>query len=100
MGQGFQVVDDQRRIHQHLTVIQHQGGRLDHRVDLLELFEVAEHRNRLMFQRDSQAFGRNGGAPDIGRVQHTDQLHGPFLYMAISGGTTLAEVRSPANDRE
>ena len=52
----------------------------------LELFEVAEHRDRLMFQRDSQAFGRNGGAPDIGRVQHTEQLHGPFLYMAISGG--------------
>jgi hypothetical protein len=53
-----------------------------------------------MFQGDSQAFGRNGGAPYIGRIQHTDQLHGPFLYMAISGGTTLAEVRSPANDSE
>ncbi|MNC60175.1 hypothetical protein D3C75_1100360 [compost metagenome] len=64
-GQGFQVIDDQRRIHQHLAIVEHQGRRLDHRVDLLELLEGPEHRHRLLLQGDAQALGRNGNASNV-----------------------------------
>lgn len=42
---GFQVVKDEGGVHQDHAVIEDQRGRLDHRVDLLELLEVAEHRD-------------------------------------------------------
>lgn len=42
---GFEVVEDQCRVHQDHAVVEDQRRRFDHRVDLLELLEVTEHRD-------------------------------------------------------
>lgn len=51
-GAGFEVVEDEGRVHQDDAVVEDQCRGFDHRVDLLELLEVAEHRDRLVFEVD------------------------------------------------
>ena len=65
--QRLGVVEDQRRIHQHLAVVAHQRRRLDHSVDAAELVEGAEDRERAMLELQSEQLERDRDAPRAGR---------------------------------
>ena len=73
--QPLQVLDDQAGVHQHHAVVGDQGRRLDHRIDRRERVVVAKHRHRLVRERQAQQPRRDGHAPHIGRIQHSDQSH-------------------------
>ncbi len=84
-GDGFEVVEDEGRVHEDDAVVEDQRGRFDHRVDLLELLEVAEHRDGLVFEVDTEAFGGDRHAAHVRGVQHADQFHDAFLQVKPVG---------------
>jgi hypothetical protein len=93
-SQRFRVVDDQRRIHQHNTVIANQRRRLDHRVDRAELVEGTEYRHRFMRERQVEQAQRDGDAAYVGRIEHPDQSH----FLGSGGWVTRRFPRRDAYD--
>lgn len=98
-GGGFEVVEDERGVHQYDAVVEDQCRRFDHRVDPLELFEVAEHRDRLVFEGDAQALGGDRHAPHVRGVEHADQFHDAFLQVEPVGRHNLAELEAIVSRR-
>jgi hypothetical protein len=82
-SQGFGVVENERRIHQHLAVVAHQRWCFDNRIDLPESFEGGEDRNRPVFEGNPEKAQRDCGPAHVGRIQHTDELHGSCCRMGV-----------------
>src|SRR5450631_2782503 len=69
------VIEDERRIHEHRSVAANERRRLHDGIHLAEFLEVAEHRQRPVLERDVHELQGDGAAPHIGRVEHADEDH-------------------------
>jgi hypothetical protein len=65
-GERRGIFQDQGGIHQHGPVIADQRRCLDDRVDGTKAIPTAEHRDRLMFERQAQQLQRDRHPPHVG----------------------------------
>jgi hypothetical protein len=70
------MVEDRRRIDQHLAAVQHQRGNAPERIGLSHVVEIAEHRAGVVLISDAEQAQRHRHAADIGRIVLADEDHG------------------------
>src|SRR5208282_1223320 len=95
-GERLGILDDQSRIHQHFAVITYQRRSLHHWVDLAELLEGSEDRYRAMLETQTQQLQGNRHPAYVGRVEHSDQLHGCtcLVYGSCDQNSQIADGRN------
>src|SRR5581483_5554233 len=97
--QRFRVIDDERRIHQHQAIVTDQRRHLYQRIDCVHHVEIAEHRERPVFEREAEQAQRDCRTAHVRGVEHSDQLHGfSFCEFGCSPESSMARASTRSTE--